>query len=95
MTIIYISGPIWSEPRKTKPAFNLEAYRLNDRGDSVLNPAMLPDGLTQEQYLSICTPMVIAADEIRMLSGWENSSIAIAEHSLALALRKIISYQDE
>ena len=95
MAVIYLAGPMSGIPMFNRPAFNLEAYRLNNQGHSVLNPAMLPDGLTQAQYMSICLPMVITADEVRMLSGWGNSSGAIAEHALALKLCKEITYQKE
>jgi hypothetical protein len=92
---IYIAGPMSGYPMFNRPAFNLEAYRLDGLGYAVINPATLPDGLSQTQYMSICIPMVIAADEVRILSGWQKSPGAIAEHALAEKLGKVISYQNE
>jgi hypothetical protein len=66
-----------------RPMFNMVAAELTEQGHSVLNPATLPDGLTQGQYMQICLPMVAVADELVMLSGWERSEGAKIEFLLA------------
>ena len=73
MTIIYISGPISGIKDHNRPLFNMVAAELADQGHSVLNPATLPDGLSQGQYMQIFLPMVAVAHELVMLPGWEQS----------------------
>lgn len=85
---IYVAGPMSGLPEYNRPAFFAEAKRQAAMGYVVLNPATLPDGLTQAEYMSICLPMVMAADAIVMLPGWERSAGATAERFLAIKLRK-------
>lgn len=54
-----------------------------DDGHIVLNPANLPDGLTQAQYMDICCAMLRCANGVLLLDGWEQSSGARAERALA------------
>lgn len=67
--IIYIAGPMSYIKDHNRPLFNKVAAELADQGNSVLNPATLPDGLSQVQYMQICLPMVVVADELVMLPG--------------------------
>lgn len=85
---VYIAGPMSGLPEYNRPAFFAEAARQSELGRSVLNPATLPDGLSQAEYMSICLPMVMAADAIVLLPGWEESAGATAEFSLAAKLEK-------
>ncbi len=83
---IFISGPMSGLPNFNRDAFNAEA-RL---GHIALNPAILPDGLKQHEYMAICIEMVKMADQLVMLPGWERSAGARAEHALAIKLGKAI-----
>lgn len=56
---------------------------LMDMGYTVLNPATLPEGLTQGEYMDICFAMLRAADAIYLLEGYENSKGALAELAYA------------
>lgn len=47
---IYIAGPMTGYENFNRDAFNKEADRLSRHGHSVLNPATLPNGLTQREY---------------------------------------------
>mgnify|MGYP005924762521 CR=1 FL=1 len=60
-----------------------------------LNPATLPDGLSQREYMDICLAMLRCADAIHMLHGWQESEGAVAEHATAKKLGIKISYQFE
>ncbi|HED2900646.1 TPA: DUF4406 domain-containing protein, partial [Citrobacter freundii] len=51
---IYIAGPMTGIPKYNRPAFHFEAIRLASEGHVVLNPATLPDGLSQPEYMDIC-----------------------------------------
>ncbi|QKT20873.1 DUF4406 domain-containing protein (plasmid) [Salmonella enterica] len=66
-----------------RDAFNKEADRLMKHGHTVLNPASLPDGLAQREYMDICFAMLHCADAIMMLPGLQTSSGATAEYYYA------------
>lgn len=91
MSRIYIAGPMTGIPEFNRPAFNRAAAKLQASGHVVLNPATLPNGLTQAQYMDICCAMIRCADEIHLLEGWEQSAGARAELALAEKLELQIS----
>ena len=80
---IYIAGPMTGRDNFNREAFNKEAERLTRHGHTVLNPASLPDGLEQREYMDICCAMIRCADAVFMLRGWEKSAGAVAEYALA------------
>ncbi|USR61585.1 DUF4406 domain-containing protein [Lelliottia amnigena] len=92
---IYIAGPMTGLVEFNRPAFMFTAAKLTGRGHVALNPAVLPDGLTQAQYMDICLAMLRCAHAIYMLDGWEKSAGARAEKALAEKLRLEIIYQSE
>lgn len=81
--IIYICGPMTGIKDFNRPAFNITAALLEEGGDVVLNPAVLPSGLSQFQHMDICMAMLRSADAILLLKEWELSSGAQAEMALA------------
>lgn len=81
--VIYICGPMTGIKDFNRPAFNVTAALLEDGGDVVLNPAVLPSGLIQFQYMDICMAMLRSAEAIFLLKGWELSAGAQAEMALA------------
>lgn len=91
---IYIAGPMTGLAEFNRPEFMFTAARLNHAGNVVLNPATLPDGLTQHEYMDICTAMLRCADAIYLLRGWYKSAGARAEHALAEKLGLQIITQD-
>ncbi|HDR2588132.1 TPA: DUF4406 domain-containing protein [Enterobacter ludwigii] len=90
---IYITGPMSGLPEFNRPAFFKAAEEISARGHCVLNPAILPDGLTQHEYMDICQAMVRSADAIFMLNRWENSRGALAELHQARKLGLLIIFQ--
>ena len=92
---IYIAGPMTGLVEFNRPAFMFTAAKLTGRGHVALNPAVLPDGLTQAQYMDICLAMLRCAHAIYLLDGWEKSAGARAEKALAEKLRLEIIYQSE
>lgn len=69
------------------------AQQMLSGGHVALNPATLPDGLSQREYMDICLAMLRCADAIHMLHGWQESDGAVAEHAMAKKLGIKISYQ--
>ena len=70
--VVYISGPI-TGVKGYWEAFDDAEFNLKKLGYIVLNPAKLPQGLTDEQYMRIDMAMMDAANYIHFLPGSENS----------------------
>lgn len=82
----YIAGPMTGLPNCNREAFFIAAELLKAKGHIVLNPAILPDGLTQPECMQICISMLQCSNAIYMLKGWEKSKGAIAEKALAFKI---------
>lgn len=91
MSIIYIAGPMSGMENFNRTAFAIAARNLDAKGHTVLNPAILPDGLTYEHYMDIGLAMLRGSDAIYLLEGWEDSEGAKREFNLAVRLRLDIS----
>lgn len=76
--VVYISGPITGVPRYWE-AFDKARDSLTAAGFIVLNPAALPDGMTNEQYMRINFSMIDVADAVLLLDRWEMSRGASLE----------------
>lgn len=92
-TKIYIAGPMTGIPEFNRPEFFKAEAQLIEKGYITLNPAQLPGGLTDAQYMDICCAMLRAVDAIYMLEGWERSAGARAEKALAEKLEISIQFQ--
>ncbi|MFV0261365.1 MAG: DUF4406 domain-containing protein [Kluyvera sp.] len=93
MPKIYIAGPMTGHFDYNRPSFFRAEALLRVEGHIVLNPAALPGGLSQREYMLICTAMVHCADVLHMLDGWMHSEGARAEFALARKLGLRIEYQ--
>ncbi|MFB5948408.1 DUF4406 domain-containing protein [Klebsiella pasteurii] len=92
--IVYIAGPMTNLPDFNRPAFFAAADRLLDAGDIPLNPAVLPSGLSQADYMAICMAMLQRAEAIYLLDNWKSSDGAVAEYHLAYKLGlKVLTQQ--
>ncbi|WGA02971.1 DUF4406 domain-containing protein [Enterobacter ludwigii] len=91
--ITYIAGPMMGLPDFNRPAFFRAAEGIAASGHQVLNPATLPDGLTQHQYIDICQAMVRSADAIFLLNDWQRSRGALAKLHQARKLGLLIVFQ--
>jgi len=91
--VVFIAGPMTGYHNSNRDEFNAEARMLEDRGFTVLNPAILPDGLLHSQYLAITLAMLETADAIFMLDGWEESDGANMEFKRARELGLMFMYQ--
>ena len=93
MSTLYVAGPMTGIPEFNYPAFNAAADELRERGYTVFNPTLDrtsptedPPGMTWVDYMRAALAMVIKADGIALLPGWENSRGARLEVDVARAL---------
>lgn len=77
--VVYISGPI-TGVEKYWEAFERAENDLTALGYIPLSPARLPTGMTNAQYMQICTAMIDAADAVLMLPGCVYSHGSKVEH---------------
>ncbi len=91
---VYIAGPMSGLPDCNRHAFNLAAQVQKSLTHIVINPASLPAGLSEPEYMHIGLTMLMCADMIYLLDGWEQSLGARAEHALAQKLGLHIVYQE-
>ena len=91
---IFISGAISNDPVRNRGIFYAASEMLRSPNTVVLNPAALPVGLTEPEYMQICLAMLQCVDTVYMLDGWEQSQGARTEHCLAQKLNLKIVYQN-
>lgn len=91
---IYLAGPVKDNPNY-KRDFGDAQRTLLGLGIHVLNPASLPAGMDDNQYMPICISMVEQADAVLLLEGWEHSLGAIAEALYAARQGKTLFVGDD
>lgn len=77
---IYIAGKIAGDTGY-RAKFGRAEERLKKEVHIVLNPASLPDGLRNEEYMQICAAMMGVADCVGFLPDWEKSAGANLEYA--------------
>jgi nucleoside 2-deoxyribosyltransferase len=86
---IYLAGPMTGLPEYNYPAFFAAEQALKERGFAVLNPASSFGGdvnLPREYYLRSAISMLLQADAVMLLDGWEKSKGAKLEREIAFEL---------
>lgn len=86
---IYLAGPMSGLPDYNFPAFHAAAKRLRSMGYTVINPAELDGGDTSkpwDYYMRRDIPMLLTAEAVAVLPGWEQSRGATLEVTIARAL---------
>jgi len=86
---VYLSGPMTGKPAFNYPAFHAAARHLRGKGYFVLNPAESFDGDTsrrREDYMRKDIEMLLQADIVALLPGWERSRGVAVEIAVATEL---------
>lgn len=81
---VFLSGPISSRLETYKAEFDDAARIVSEAGHLPLNPATLPIGMEDRDYMRICLAMLDSADLLLQLPGWGKSAGAIAERTVAM-----------
>lgn len=89
---IYIAGKITGYP-EYKEKFLAAQQEFEKEGHAVLNPAILPGGFEQDEYMNICYAMIDVCDAVFFLDNWRDSKGANLEHVYAFDNNKWIKYQ--
>lgn len=90
--VLYIAGPITDVP-DYQARFAAATVAARDAGWQPINPAALPEGMTEAAYMDICCAFVRNYDAVLMLPGWSDSVGANIEHDLAFKCGKRIMYE--
>lgn len=75
---VYIAGKITGS-KDYKKNFGAAAAALEAEGHIALNPATLPEGMTEKDYMGICFAMIDAADVVVLLPDAHLSKGAMLE----------------
>ena len=88
----FISGKITGDPNYREKFAKVEA-ELKAKGYHVMNPAILPDGFTWEEYMVVTKAMLSVCDTTYMMDGWEDSDGAKTERIWSKTQGNTILYQ--
>ena len=98
---IYVSGPITNSPNHLKEFKDAVSF-LENEGHTVLNPLdiqvppiILSDRAEWVYYMKAAIKMLMDAECIYMLDGWQRSDGAQLEHYMAVQLDIPIHYASE
>ena len=75
---VYIAGKITGDPNY-REKFQKAQDVLEAKGFTVLNPLVLPGGMTPADYMRICFAMIDSADAVFFLHDWASSKGARLE----------------
>lgn len=90
----YVAGAISGNPDFIRH-FKVAELKLKAEGYIVFNPAELPAGLTQDEYMRICLDMIDMCDMIYMLNNWHGSKGANVEFTMANYKNLEIRYEPD
>lgn len=85
---LYLAGPMSGLPNYNYPAFNRSQFILEAAGYEVINPTSIGqhEGWTHDDYLRAALALMLQADAVALLPGWENSKGAALEAEVSRLL---------
>ena len=89
---VFISGKITGDNHYREHFHKAEETLKND-GFIVLNPSVLPQGMTSAEYMRICLNMFECSDIIYMLNNYKDSKGALVELTYAQYLGLDVMYE--
>ena len=84
---VYIAGKITGN-ENYREKFATAQAELEKDGHIVLNPSVMPEGLTNAEYMRICFEMIDIADVVVFLPGWQDSEGANLEYAYCIYVGK-------
>lgn len=81
---VFLSGPISTRMETYRAEFDNAARIVSEAGHLPLNPATLPLGMENRDYMRISLAMLDSADLLLQLPEWGKSAGAVAERAFAL-----------
>lgn len=88
---LYIAGKITGDPHYRRKFAAIKQV-LKSEGHTVLNPAVLPEGLLPADYMRICFAMIDIADAVIFLPDYSLSGGAKLEYEYSHYVRKLIFF---
>lgn len=76
---VYIAGKITGDPEYLAKFKQIEDF-WESQGYTVLNPAVLPEGMRPADYMRVCFSMMDTADVVAFMPDWTQSRGARLEH---------------
>lgn len=96
---VYIAGPMTGIPEYNYPEFHVASIALARAGHEPVNPAQdhgHPLGTKPwHWYMRRAITLMMTADAVALLDGWEGSSGAVLESELAIQLDMPVRHLDE
>ena len=91
---VYIAGKITGDPNY-KAKFGRAKSELEKQGNIVLDPAILPEGMTPADYMRICFAMIDCADVVAFLPDYKESRGAWVEDMYCQYVSKAVTFLPE
>lgn len=91
---VYIAGKITGD-KNYRDKFAKAEQALTAMGHCVLNPAHLPEGMEQGDYMRSCLAMIDCADGVVLLPDWRESDGARLERAYAEKIGKDVVVADQ
>lgn len=91
---IYIDGKI-TGLKNYKELFKKAEERLIKKGNSIMNPSVLPDGFEHHEYMRVCYAMIDVCEVIYFLNNWRDSRGANMEYEYALKNGKFVMFEGD
>ena len=91
---VYIGGKITGDAGYREKFAKVETV-LSKIGHCVMNPAKLPSGMEDGDYMRICFAMIDCADVVVLLPDWQESAGARLERAYAERIGKEVVVADQ